>query len=171
MNLWLRLLFVLVRAAFKPATGPLQPTSIPILVLPNDLDTNLHVNNGRYLTFMDLGRMDMTLRSGLWRHMLKRRWLPVVATAVVRFRRELRLGARATLHTRLLGWDERWFWLEQRIEHEGKLATVALLRAVFKQGRSTVPPSEVALALGLDPVSPVLPESVAHARALEGALA
>jgi hypothetical protein len=48
---------------------------------------------------------------------------------------------------------------------------VALLRAVFKQGRSTVPPSEVAQALGLDPVSPPLPESVTHARALEGALA
>ena len=28
-------------------------------VWPNDLDTNAHMNNGRYLTLMDLGRFDL----------------------------------------------------------------------------------------------------------------
>jgi len=171
MNLWFRLLVVLLRAALRPRSGALDPTSIPFRVLPTDLDTNLHMNNGRYLTLMDLGRMDLTVRTGLWRAMARHRWLPVVAAANVRFRRELRLGAAGTLHTRLLGWDERWFWLEHRIEHEGRVAAVALLRAVFLRGRVSVPPREVALALGIDPESPALPEAVAHARALEGALA
>jgi acyl-CoA thioesterase FadM len=170
MNLWFRLLVVLLRAALRTRAGALDATSIPFRVLLTDLDTNLHMNNGRYLTLMDLGRMDLTVRTGLWRVMVQHRWLPVVAAANVRFRRELRLGASATLHTRLLGWDDRWFWLEHRIEHEGRIAAVALLRAVFLQGRASVPPSEVARALGLDPTSPQLPDAVAHARALEGSL-
>jgi acyl-CoA thioesterase FadM len=171
MNLWLRLLLVLLRAAFRSRIGPLDTSVIPLTVLPTDLDTNLHMNNGRYLTLMDLGRLDLTVRSGLGKLMLDRRWMPVVAAATVRFRRELRLGARASLHTRLLGWDERWFWLEQRIEHEGRVACVALLRAVFKNARGTVPPAEVAEALGVPKESPPLPEAVARAVALEGALA
>jgi hypothetical protein len=51
------------------------------------------------------------------------------------------------------------------------VAGVALLRAVFKDARGTVPPAQVAEALGVAKESPPLPEAVARAVALEGALA
>ncbi len=35
-------------------------------VLPTDLDVLGHMNNGVYLSIMDLGRMDLLQRSGIW---------------------------------------------------------------------------------------------------------
>ena len=49
------------------------------------------MNNGRYWSLMDLGRTDLMLRTGLWRAVLRHRWVPVVNAGAIRFRRELRL--------------------------------------------------------------------------------
>ena len=46
------------------------------------------MNNGRYLTLMDLGRADLVIRSGLWRAVLRHGWAPVVSAVKIRFRRE-----------------------------------------------------------------------------------
>ena len=45
--------------------GPLDESVIHARVLPTDLDLNLHLNNGRALTLMDLGRVDLMLRMGV----------------------------------------------------------------------------------------------------------
>ena len=50
-------------------------------VLPNDLDLNLHMNNGRYLTFMDLGRVHLLAQNGLLAHIRRACWMPVLAAA------------------------------------------------------------------------------------------
>ena len=66
MNLWLRLIWLFLTTPFRPRLA--IPTDVSVLglrVLPNDLDLSLHMNNGRYLTVMDLGRLDLILRSGL----------------------------------------------------------------------------------------------------------
>ena len=42
-------------------------------VWPNDLDTNAHMNNGRYLTLMDLGRFDLMTQCGLVGTVLKKK--------------------------------------------------------------------------------------------------
>jgi len=54
-------------------------SELTLLTLPNDLDINLHVNNGRYLTLCDLNRVDFFIRTGLARVMLARGWVPIVA--------------------------------------------------------------------------------------------
>ncbi|MEN9787224.1 MAG: hypothetical protein RLZZ299_2488 [Pseudomonadota bacterium] len=171
MNLWLRMVVVLLRAAWRAPIGVVERGTIPFRVMPGDLDVNGHVNNGRYLTLMDLGRLDLTVRSGLWRLVVRRRWMPVVAGAMVRFKRELRLGATARLHTRVVGWDERWFWLEHRIESGERLAAVALLRACFKGPDGTVPAADVARAMGFQGPSPELPEAALRFADAERALA
>ena len=85
MNLWLRLLVVLARALRRPGSlGPLDEGVLRFHVMPHDLDVNLHVNNGRYFTLMDLGRVDLVARLGLVRPILRNRWMPVVASATLR---------------------------------------------------------------------------------------
>ena len=53
-------------------------------VWPNDLDTNAHMNNGRYLTLMDLGRFDLMTQCGLVGVVLRQRWFPIAGFAVRR---------------------------------------------------------------------------------------
>ena len=80
MNLWLRLLGFFLTARSRPALE--LPGGISVLhfrVWPLDLDLSLHMNNGRYLTIMDLGRIDILTRSGLLRVVVRERWTPIAS--------------------------------------------------------------------------------------------
>lgn len=170
MNLWLRLIAVLIRALRAPPMASDGVSRLPFRVMPGDLDTNGHVNNGRYLTIMDLGRLDLTVRTGLHRAILRHRWRPVVASLVVRFRRELKLGQAFQLETRVLAWDERHFFLEHRMTRGGDVAAVAVIKAVFRGPGGLVSPADVAGAMGMDGPTPPLPEGIARWMEAERAL-
>ena len=58
MNLLLRLFWILFQRRKQPQCGAFDTLRVRSRVFPNDLDLNMHVNNGRYLTFADLGRVD-----------------------------------------------------------------------------------------------------------------
>lgn len=74
MNLWIGLLLLIIRARVRGALNPPQDVSkVWFRVWPHDLDPSIHMNNGRYLALMDLGRLDLLIRSGLWRALLKNR--------------------------------------------------------------------------------------------------
>ncbi len=93
------------------------------------------MNNGRYLTLMDLGRLDVMLRSGLWRAVLNNRWTPIASAVTARFRRELRPFQQFRLETRLLCWDDTLVVMEQTFiidggQRHGQVAA----RALFKGG-------------------------------------
>ena len=61
------LVVVVVPASARPE----DVRASPFRVWPHDLDTSLHMNNGRYWTLMDLGRADLMIRSGLWPSILR----------------------------------------------------------------------------------------------------
>ncbi|PKH70230.1 Mesenchymal stem cell protein DSCD75 [Stenotrophomonas sp. Betaine-02u-21] len=116
MNLWFRLLLLLLRTPFQPRlAAPGGVSRLRFRVWFNDLDTNGHVNNGRYWTLFDLGRTDLIVRMGLLKAVIKNRWMPIVGGGAIRFRRELKLFQPFTLETRLLAWTDSRVIFEQRI--------------------------------------------------------
>jgi acyl-CoA thioesterase FadM len=116
VNLWLRLLHLMLASLFRARLDPVRDASrLDFRVWPTDLDLSFHMNNGRYLTVMDLGRADLMLRSGLWRAALKYRWAPVVNAAKIRFRRELKLFQSFRLETRIVAWGETDVVMEHRL--------------------------------------------------------
>ncbi len=167
MNLLGRLLFVLVRALLGRRLPPLGTSTLRFTVLPHDLDLNGHMNNGRFATIMDLGRVDVGVRVGLLGTTLRRRWLPVIGNLMIRFRRSLPPFARYELQSRVIGWDDKWFVFEQRFVRRGELCAIAHVRAVFRGRGRTIPPAEVLAAAGLDATSPPLPAFVARWGAAE----
>ena len=113
MNLWFRIFIYLLGAPFRARlAAPFDVSRLTFYVLPNDLDVNLHMNNGRYLTIMDIGRFDLLMRMGLAREARRRKWMPVLSAAKVRFRRELRLFQKFTLESRILWWAKTQFVME-----------------------------------------------------------
>ncbi|XP_074841699.1 protein THEM6 [Carettochelys insculpta] len=93
---------------------PLREQSWPGLVLPSDLDWLLHMNNARYLREADLARCAHLARCGLLGALRALGGRAVLAASCARHRRPLRLFQRFAVRTRLLGWDARAFYLEQR---------------------------------------------------------
>ncbi|KAB2913346.1 MAG: thioesterase [Hyphomicrobiaceae bacterium] len=157
MNLWVRLFWLLIAVAWRRKLDPRhEASSLTFRVLPSDLDPNLHMNNGRYLTIMDLGRLDLMLRSGLWRPLWNNGWAPMVGSVVIRFRRELRLFERFTLQTRIAAWSDTTAVLEQTFfltdgPKEGPMAARALVKAGFydRKDRSFVTIRRLIAELGL----------------------
>ena len=136
MNLWFRLIWLLITARFRPRL--IMPDGISVRrfhVLPHDLDLSLHMNNGRYLTIMDLGRLDVMLASGLWRAVLRHKWTPIASTVKIRYRREMRAFARFRLETRILAWDADAVVMEQVFVLESGPRTGQIAaHALFKGG-------------------------------------
>jgi acyl-CoA thioesterase FadM len=158
----IRTALVAVGSLRRPPLGLFDESVVPMKVWPSDLDLNLHMNNGRYLTLMDLGRVDLMIRSGLWRVVVERGWRPVVGSATVRFRRPLGFMASFELHTRLVCWDAKWFFMEQRFEKDGSVCGVGLVKALLRGRGRSVPPGEVLEAMGLPPQSPPMPSGISE---------
>jgi acyl-CoA thioesterase FadM len=135
MNLWLRLIWLVMTARFRGGLAvPLGVSRLPFRVWFHDLDTSLHMNNGRYWTLMDLGRTDLMLRTGLWRAWLKHGWMPVISAGKIRFRRELKLFTSFRLETRVMCWESTFLVIEHRLvsqhpKHGEIINAVALVKA------------------------------------------
>lgn len=162
MNLYLRLLKLLLGLAFVRRRPLLEPGRLAFRVWPNDCDLNLHLNNGRYLTFMDLGRVHLIAQIGFLRPLLRRRWSPVLAAAEISFIRPIRPLQRFDLLSRLLTWDEKYFYIEQRFLAAGRLCAVGMVKGLFLNGRERVASRAVLEVLGIDRAAPDLPEVVRH---------
>ncbi|WP_316310532.1 acyl-CoA thioesterase, partial [Clavibacter michiganensis] len=101
MNLYLRLFLLGLRlrlTALRPGRRPSlwDEARPPSRVLPTDLDPLRHVNNGRYLTLMALGRYALLYGSGFWQESARRGWYAVVAAQTITYKRSLTLGERFT---------------------------------------------------------------------------
>lgn len=175
MNLWLRLLWLIATAWRRPHLAlPAERSRLSFRVWPHDLDTSLHMNNGRYWTLMDLGRADLMIRSGLWRSVLRNGWTPVVSAGKIRFRRELRLFQAFDLETRLVFWDDTRFVIEHRLinRKSGAVAAIALVLAgLYDRKRKSFVPVETLIEVSaLDVEPPVMTAEVEAFLVAEGIL-
>jgi acyl-CoA thioesterase FadM len=168
MNLWLRLVWLFLTSPFRARLA--MPDGVSVLrlrVLPNDLDLSLHMNNGRYLQIMDLGRLDLLIRSGLGGAVWRNGWTPVANAALVRFRRELRGFDSYRLETRVVGWLDQAVLIEQTFvfaggEREGQVSARALFRGALydRKARRYVPVADLMAEIGVTGASPASPADV-----------
>jgi acyl-CoA thioesterase FadM len=160
MLLLIRMVMRLIGSSCRSRIPVLGESLTSYRVLLNDADIYRHLNNGRYLSVMDLGRLDLIIRMGIFWRLVRRRWYPVVGSANIRFFRSIDLFQRYEMRSRILCWDEKWFFIEQRFEREGRLMAVALIKGLFLGPQGKIDPSEVARLAGHDGPSPAIPEPV-----------
>ena len=148
MNLFLRLLWLGLVARWRTPVPALGPCRTPFRVLLTDLDVLRHVNNGVYLSLMDVARVDLLMRAGIASPLRARSWYPVVVAETIQFRRSLTLLQRFEIETRVIAWDEKAFLIEQRFLRADEVIAHALVRARFlsRTGERVTPADVVALA-------------------------
>jgi acyl-CoA thioesterase FadM len=160
VNLYLRLFVLLFRLIGLPRKGPLEESRVAFRVLPNDCDINFHMNNGRYLSFMDLGRLHLVAQIGLLRVILRKRWGAALGAAEINFIRPLAPFQKFELVTRLVTWDEKYAYMEHRFESSGALCAHAFVKGLFlDKGRRVDNPAVVA-ELGYTGAPPPMPEEL-----------
>ena len=171
LYVFIRLFYTLIVAFFRPRISFFDNAVTTLRVWPNDLDINFHVNNGRYLTLMDIGRFDLCWRAGILQAALKHGWFPVVGTAQISFKKSLKPFQKFELHTKMFWWDEKWFYVEQTFYSGGDLYARALVKGVFRSKGRNIPIKVVAETVGVDLTFPERPEVVTHLIQFEKSLA
>ncbi len=149
MNLVFRMLYVLIRSLFCERIGPGQFVSeLSFRVLPNDVDVNFHMNNGRYLTICDLNRVDIFARSGLLKAMFRRNWLPVIAEHTMTYKKPLNIFQRFTVRTEVTHWDEKYFYMTHRFSTGERVAAEGTSKGcVYARGVGVVTPGMALAAM------------------------
>lgn len=161
MNLIFRMLIMILGCIGKKRLDILATGVRTMRCWPNDLDFNIHMNNGRYLTIMDIGRIEMMIRTGALREALKRKWRPMMAGITIRFRRGIAPFQKFRLVTQTVCWDERWFYSEQRFETpDGQILAIAYTRACYSSEAGGIPMADVLATIGHTEPSPPMPEYI-----------
>lgn len=146
MSMFFRLVFLVIKRLFHfKKTDLLQPCTTTFIVNPFDLDTNFHMNNGRYLSIMDLGRFDMLIKPKVFWKLIFAGYYPVVVSESIRFKKSLSLFQKFTIKTEIESWDDKDFYIKQVFYHKGKITTVGYIKGRFmKRGQKTsIPTSEI----------------------------
>ena len=170
VKLFFRLLHAFLAVRFRAPCSALGPCRTRFRVWPGDIDVLFHVNNGVYLSMLDVARVDMMLRSGALGLLRAGRIYPVVAAQTIRYRRSLRLFERFEVETRVVGWDEHAFLVTHVFLRRDEVVAEAVVRVRFlHRGGSKPTAAEVLELLDMPGPSPALPEFVAAWNALQQA--
>ena len=164
MVLIFRIAAIILRNLLRRRISIAAESVLHLRVWPTDMDLNFHLNDGRYVSLTGLGRVDLMMRAGLLRRAMKRGWYPVVGAVIIRYRREIRSLEAFALHTRIAGWDEKWFYFEHHFEKDGTLAALAYARGVMRTRAGAVPSSDVLQLIGWSEPSPALPDAIVRWR-------
>jgi len=162
VKLWFRILYVMLTWRRRPKVSIDEVSSITLRVLPSDLDIYNHMNNGIFLTLMDIGRYDQGLRTGFWRQWHKKGWYPIVVNSTISYRKSLEPWQKFQLETKVIGWDDVAYYIEQRFVRDGEIYARAIMRGRFlKRSWGILTPQEVMEGSGGWPgKEPVVPDWV-----------
>ncbi|XP_072296946.1 protein THEM6-like [Eucyclogobius newberryi] len=133
LDVWyfLRGVQVFLEACFLPAIPDiLAEQSVDGMVTPHDLDYMGHMNNSRYLRECDFARFHHYMRNGVFMASRKLGARMVVGASTIRYRRSLDFREAFAIRTKVLGWDDKSFYLEQRFvsKKDGFVSAIMLCR-------------------------------------------
>lgn len=151
---------VLRRRNAVPTRDLFDTTTLDCRVGLTDIDYNLHLNNVKYLKYLERARLENLLANGLLWRMINARVNAVVANTEISYLRELRTWQRFSVSARIVGWDEKFFYFEQRFESDGKLCTHAFVRLASLHNGKSIPMAQMLERVGLEVLTPPLPEPV-----------
>lgn len=159
MHMIWRTIWIFIMKRFLKKSQINETTQYSMRVLPTDLDLLMHVNNGIYFSLMDFGRWDMVFRNGVYDACYKKGWYAVVAGETIKFKRSLKLWDKFTLHTNIVGHDEKNFFIQQKFMCRGELYATGLVRVRFlsKKG-GTVAVSDVLKEIKAEGQARTVPE-------------
>jgi len=162
INSFVRIPLLALRQRIRPLPrlGVFDEDRIRMRVWPNDIDFNIHLNNARYLTFMEYGRIHMIAANGILSHAIRERWMPLVGSVDITYRRSLELFATFELRTRTLCWDEKWIYIEQSFYGKAGLAAIAWVKGLFRSKEGNVPPQFIVDLVSPGSKSPAVSESL-----------
>ena len=158
----LRLIRVVIKSQFQEKL-PFDTEftdSVNLIVLPQDIDPFMELNNGRYVTLLDLGRFAYGGRINMGTFLKKNKWSLTIVGTYNEYRYRLKLFRKFQLKSKIIGYDEKWFYFFQKAERNGKTHMASVVKFAFTSKKGLVLPYEVVPKMDLKYNPNELPEWV-----------
>lgn len=124
---------------FSGRQGPRLPvdgvSTSTFRVWPTDLDILRHMNNGKYLSIMDVARFDLIQRTGIAEVFAREGWYPVVVGQTISYRKSLNPWMRFEIESRIIGFDDQAVYIEQRFVRPDETGAVEVYARGIVRGR------------------------------------
>lgn len=165
MYVWFRLARTAMTATARGPYRMGEESRLTFRCLPSDIDTNLHLNNARYMMLADIGRIDIFLRAGLIKLARQRGWAPMLGGLQTVFVREVRLWQRFEVISTVETWQGTQAIGRHRfVLEDGQTAALVLTTAGIydRRQRRFIAIDEALAALGheTDPRAPTEAERI-----------
>jgi acyl-CoA thioesterase FadM len=175
MNLYLRLILTLLRSSWLARRGArLRPGDVlerRWRVWPGDLDINGHMNNGRYLTLIDLMLVEYFVRNGFAGAMWRAGWRPMSGGAVITYRKGLKPWQRYQVRYALAAAEGHWNYMRfEFLREDGAVCAAGCMKGAVVSRQGLVPNSESWARVGAAYTPQPLPAAVRHWLQAESAL-
>jgi acyl-CoA thioesterase FadM len=159
MNLYFRFFYIIIKNyLFRRRITANDESLLDMRVLPTDLDLNMHMNNGRYLTILDIARTEFLIRSGMDKVFYKNKLGGVTGGVHITFFKELNLFEKYQVRTKALHWDDMWFYIEHEFLKNNIVTAHAIVKVTFTKKRKRVAPQIVIDQLEDNIIKPVAPK-------------
>ena len=162
-----RLFWQMIVASRQPKLGSWDEHVSFHYCMPWDIDMFGEMNNGRVLTFTDLGRFPLALRGGLIAVILKNKWQLSMAGATVRWQRRILPFRRYKMKSSAIGCDDRFVYLHHTIWRDDVCHASVLYRACARKGSKRISIEEFLTELGTPDDVPSLPDWADNWRKVE----
>lgn len=151
MYVWLRLARMMATAKSRGHYRMGDESRLSFRCLPTDIDSNLHLNNARYMMLADVGRIDIFARAGLLSLARKNSWAPMMGGLQAVYIREIKLWKKFDVVSTIETWEDSQVIGRHRfVLEDGRTAALVMTTAGiydFAQ-RRFVPIDEIISILG-----------------------
>ena len=153
MYVWLRLVRMIATARSRGRYRMGDESRLAFRCLPTDIDTNLHLNNARYMMLADVGRIDIFVRAGLVGLARRHGWAPMMGGLQAVYLREIRLWTRFEVVSTIETWEDTQVIGRHRfVLEDGRTAALVMTTAGVYDGRARrfVPIDDIIAELGAE---------------------
>lgn len=127
----IRYIILFLKRPWRRRHSVLQEISNDSRVMPWDCDLNFHLTNSRYPALLDLVRVRYFLAIGMLPLLLQRRWGVVVSSQTITYIREIKPFARVTTKIKVVHWDRKYLYTEDRFLVGDQIHARAFTRLAF----------------------------------------
>lgn len=148
---WIKLLIAMLNAKFKKKLTGTETVCKSFRVWITDIDISV-MNHAAVMTVLETGRLDLMVRCNFFKVASKNKWFFPSQAISIQFYRPLKIFQKAQIYTRISYVDEKWIYIEQKIERKGKIVAACIVKNTIKKGRETIPTSEIMKKLKIEKV-------------------
>lgn len=143
-----RILWIYLRWRFAGKPQALE-SRLSMKASASDCDWLGHINNARYLEIFDAARTDLILRSGVAAAARDQKFIALVGTTHVRYRKEVKRGTRFEVVSRYARIDGKAVVISQQIFLGDQLATDGEISVLVVKAGKVVDPDFLRPLIGL----------------------